>query len=280
MRKTKIRKILINQKRFALAYFIHLGQNACKMTFTEFELQTKAHFEVRLKQSFNQSIPVKHREKLTSLLGNTYEIDLHFEFHLQDIKYLTLIECKYWNTNVTREKVNAFKSVIDDLKAHKGVIVTCKGFQRGAVEYAKSQGIGLLKLTPKYSDIVAHFDGGINEAYEALVTESSVDYFTDNFTGLFFPSENSIWDFIAKKYGVEFGKFLLRAMNGEFDLDNFQEKIPEEFVPIIESMEQDWEKDFLLLESAGLKYKLENEQELRAFHTYLNMLRIRFPFSN
>ena len=43
--------------------------------------------------------------------------------------------------------VEEFHSKLDDIGAHKGIIVTTVGFQRGAVQTAKARGIALALLT-------------------------------------------------------------------------------------------------------------------------------------
>jgi restriction endonuclease Mrr len=145
-----------------------------KMTPTEFEILVKNLFEDRLKAQFGYKIPVEHLKKFTSAAGNVYEIDLSYQFNLFDMSYLTLVECKHWDSHVTREKVGYLQSIMDELKAHKGIVVTTKGFQNGAIEYAQSNNIGLIKVTNDNSfETFSHFDGHASEAQEILEKEET-----------------------------------------------------------------------------------------------------------
>lgn len=242
------------------------------MTPTEFELFTKSYLENKLKsQGF--TCPVKHKVKLTSLTNNVYEIDLHYEFEVNQARYLTLVECKYWNSNVTREKVNAFKAVIDDLKAHKGIMYTSKAFQSGAVEYAASQGIGLFKLSNKGIERYSHFDGGLDDIYTCLVQEPAIEYSTANYSGLFFPADMSVYKFIIEKYGKEFALFLTEVQSGKVDLDNRDLKFPPDILSIIQSLDDNWHAEYNLIESAGLNSRLSNEQEIRGINIIFSLLK-------
>jgi hypothetical protein len=57
--------------------------------------------------------------------------------------YITLIECKKWKHNVTRERIDIMAESIRELNASKGVIFTTKGYQKGALEHAKHHNIDL-----------------------------------------------------------------------------------------------------------------------------------------
>ena len=54
-----------------------------------------------------------------------------------------LCECKFWNTNIPKEKVHAFRTVILDSGASLGIIISKRGFQKGAIEAAKNANIEL-----------------------------------------------------------------------------------------------------------------------------------------
>jgi len=47
------------------------------------------------------------------------------------------IEAKYWKQRVTVEKVDAFTTKLRDCGFDKGIIISAKGFQAGAIESAK-----------------------------------------------------------------------------------------------------------------------------------------------
>lgn len=245
------------------------------MTPTEFEMFTQKLFAKRLKKEFGYDIPVHHQKRYTSLTGNTYQIDISYSFTLFDIEYLTFVECKYWDSFVTREKVGYFKSILDDLKIHKGILITTKGFQSGAITYAQSQNIGLIKVTNnEYFELYSHADGGIAKLSEILTLEDILDYDQIYTTiGLFTPS-NSILNFISENYGQELAYFLGNEFLPE-SLDDSTFKLS----PIIEeqllNVPQNWSKDYINFETCGLNYKLKNEAELRILNIIIFMLKIK-----
>jgi hypothetical protein len=84
-----------------------------------------------------------------------HQIDVLWAFEVGGIEYLTVVQAKDWASNVTQEKVLAFKSVLDDIPGQpRGVMVTKTGFQSGAEEYAKAHGIMLYRLgAPSSADL-------------------------------------------------------------------------------------------------------------------------------
>lgn len=244
------------------------------MTPTEFEILTQRLIANKLKQEFGFDIPVDHLRTFTSLTGNTYEIDISYTFSLFDINYVTLVECKHWNSYVTRGKIGYFKSIIDDLKAHKGIIVTTNGFQKGAIAYAKSQNIGLIKITnDKYFEINSHFDGGLALIDELLMRE---DIFNETIShtsvGLFSP-ESNIYDFIRIHYGAELADFL----ENDFSLDILDDHYPEINPIVMEQLRKipdTWYDNYIRFETAGLNYKIQNEPELRIANRIISLLKL------
>jgi hypothetical protein len=59
-----------------------------------------------------------------------------------DIKWV--VEAKYWKSNVPKEKVLALRSIVDEVGADKGFLISAKGFQTGAVEAALKTNIQLV----------------------------------------------------------------------------------------------------------------------------------------
>lgn len=57
---------------------------------------------------------------------------------------MLLCECKNWTTRVPQTVVHAFRQVIQDSGAHKGFIISRKGFQSGSFETSKNTNIQLL----------------------------------------------------------------------------------------------------------------------------------------
>ncbi len=68
-------------------------------------------------------------------------------------KILIICECKYWNSNVDQQTVDAFANVVTNSGASKGYIISKKGFQKGAFLAAKNTSIELMT----YNEFEAEF---------------------------------------------------------------------------------------------------------------------------
>jgi hypothetical protein len=90
-------------------------------------------------------IPTIYTRKVyTGASGQNYEIDVSFETIHAETHILVLIECKCYKHRVGLDDVTEFAYKIQDIGAHKGIMVTTKGFQSGAVKIAKREGIALV----------------------------------------------------------------------------------------------------------------------------------------
>lgn len=89
-----------------------------------------------------------HSKKVYPGAKGSYEIDASAEIHLPSLTLLFLVECKHWSAAVSQDTVLALVSKLQDLGAHKGIIVTKRGFQRGAVRVARANGIALWRYDP------------------------------------------------------------------------------------------------------------------------------------
>ncbi len=99
-----------------------------------------------LNESNTNNIKVNHN---ISLQGKdaTHQIDLYWEFEIGGIKYSTVVEVKDLIKPVDQGKLFQFKCVLDDLPGQpRGIFVTRTGYQEGAREYAKKNGILLYEL--------------------------------------------------------------------------------------------------------------------------------------
>ncbi len=73
-----------------------------------------------------------------------HKIDVWAIFDFGGIKYKIDIECKYWNRRVKKEQVSTLIGILADIGAEKGIIVSKKGFQKGAHRLAEYTNIDLL----------------------------------------------------------------------------------------------------------------------------------------
>jgi len=52
--------------------------------------------------------------------------------------FTVIVECKHWKTRVPQEKVFALKTIVEDVGADRGLLITEAGVQKGAEKYLQS----------------------------------------------------------------------------------------------------------------------------------------------
>lgn len=112
----------------------------------EYELFTQSVYQQLVDLDVARTTRVQHDIKLEGKSGQKHQIDVYWEYEIAKTKHRVAIECKNYNKPVTKEKVCAFKGVLDDLNGVIGIMVTKVGYQKGAKEYAKEYGILLKEL--------------------------------------------------------------------------------------------------------------------------------------
>lgn len=93
-------------------------------------------------------ISVLHDQHMTDKNGRKRQIDVLVESDWGRLgKQSVIIECKNWNKRVEIGDVEAFITKIESLSVSKGIIVSNKGFQKGAIDTANgSQRVELYTL--------------------------------------------------------------------------------------------------------------------------------------
>lgn len=115
---------------------------------TEYELFTQVVYQQLLNYHHASINNVQHNIKLKGHSGCEHQIDVYWEYEKNGVNHHVAIECKNYNKRVEKEKVCAFQGVLADLDNVEGIMVTKRGFQKGAKEYAKEYGISLKELRP------------------------------------------------------------------------------------------------------------------------------------
>lgn len=75
-----------------------------------------------------------------------HKIDVYVEGTYHGIKFKWVVECKAWKSNVPKEKVMVFSSIIQDIGADRGFLLSEVGFQSGALRSAQKTNITLTSL--------------------------------------------------------------------------------------------------------------------------------------
>lgn len=75
-----------------------------------------------------------------------HKIDVWVRFKKFGLEIKWVIECKHWNSAVTKEKVLVLRSVVEDVGADKGILISVAGYQSGAVRASEKTNITLTDL--------------------------------------------------------------------------------------------------------------------------------------
>ena len=76
------------------------------------------------------------------------EVDVLVESPDELVKRI-VCECKFWNSSVPKEKVHAFRTVVQDSGASLGLLISQAGFQSGAIEAANLSNVRLMTWNNK-----------------------------------------------------------------------------------------------------------------------------------
>ena len=86
------------------------------------------------------------KDYYSALTKNKIIVDVAIETFLpnkETYSILTVFECKNYETKIPVEKIRAFRSVLDEIGANKGIIVSKLGIQKGVKDTAVVTNIGL-----------------------------------------------------------------------------------------------------------------------------------------
>src|ERR1035438_6538411 len=97
---------------------------------SEFESLVKALVAEQLGQTDQE---IRHGAMLPGKRsGFNHEVDLSFEIDLLGTRVLVILECKAYGRPVSVDDVLEFCSRVQDIGAHKGILVSTTGFTDGA----------------------------------------------------------------------------------------------------------------------------------------------------
>jgi hypothetical protein len=84
------------------------------------------------------------RGKSVALPRGSVDVDVYALDTTRQPNLIVVCECKQWGTPVPKTVVHAFRTIMDEIGAHVGFIISAKGFQAGALEAARNTNIELL----------------------------------------------------------------------------------------------------------------------------------------
>ena len=97
--------------------------------------------------------PSESPKEINTVRGKV-EVDVFSTSNDELVKQF-ICECKYWNTAIPKEKVHAFRTVVNDSGSMVGIFISKKGYQSGAYEAAYCSNVllkdwdGFIKLIEK-----------------------------------------------------------------------------------------------------------------------------------
>ncbi len=117
-----------------------------KNTGIPYEIAVQRIFQEILYREQARTIKVEHNVQVQGRSVG-HQIDVRWSFAVAGIEHLTIVQARDWNQTIKQEAVFAFRQILDDIPGQpRGVIVTRRGFQRGARKFANDHGIQLFIL--------------------------------------------------------------------------------------------------------------------------------------
>jgi hypothetical protein len=75
-----------------------------------------------------------------------HAVDIFISGKLHGVELMWIAECKAWKTNIPKEKALALLTIVQDIGADKGILLSEVGFQSGAIHAVKNTNIMLTSL--------------------------------------------------------------------------------------------------------------------------------------
>ena len=152
---TSMAKFKITKPELSVGEALNL-LNPNQLAWERFEDEVAAHFEREIERKSLGWIPefchvIQKPEYYSKARESNITFDVSVELRPnkddENASHIWIIECKdYPNRSVPVDEVEEFVEKIRQVGAHKGTIVTRKGFQSGGITVAKTYRIGLMTL--------------------------------------------------------------------------------------------------------------------------------------
>ncbi|MGD8174245.1 restriction endonuclease [Vibrio sp. TRT 21S02] len=85
-------------------------------------------------------------EKKVEGVRGEHDVDVFVTFKKLGITTTWIVECKFWNSAIPKEKILALQSIVKDVGADRGIFVSNSGYQSGAIKQATKSNITLTSL--------------------------------------------------------------------------------------------------------------------------------------
>jgi len=175
--------------------------------------QESDKYEKFTQQVIKELVGVKvhhHKVYIGRVSQREIKIDVSFNYTIAGADLLFLVECKCYNHAVPVDDVEEFHSKIDDIGAHKGILVTTVGFQEGTIKTAKGRGIALALLTKEHQKGELRYI--VNSAAPLKPPPPNISFWQGNFRG---PLDHYDGGFRFESMGQFWGMLVMDAMKKE-----------------------------------------------------------------
>jgi restriction system protein len=109
-----------------------------------------------------------------------HDVDVVVRTSRAGIEQLWVVECKWWRRSVSKLHVAALASVVQDVGADRGILLSETGFQAGAIRLASLSNITLTSLTGLKDGMCLH---------ESTVVEATPGWLACTACGMMQPTE-------------------------------------------------------------------------------------------
>jgi tetratricopeptide (TPR) repeat protein len=102
------------------------------MSWRKYEKEILKYFQETYPETnilFNQKIQGKYSKV-------SRQIDILIEGEIAGYQIMIAVDCKYFTKNIDVKHVESFCSMVEDVEAHQGVLITQKGFSKAAINRA------------------------------------------------------------------------------------------------------------------------------------------------
>lgn len=202
-------------------------------------------FQEKISNHFNSLGAISKTNITLQGVRTDHDIDVlvKTKFLGQDLTWI--IEAKKWNNKVNKLHVLALRTIIDDIGADKGFIISEKGFQSGAIKAAKNSNISLTTFDELVEETSHYVQDEILNSYKKRLQLLENRYWSHskylrkeyglrgeiwdypiNFSGniLLYTAYKVIMDAEGNQYPINLDTHMVER-KGELIANNFQELI-------------------------------------------------------
>ncbi len=133
--------------------------NVQPVDITPEQFECQVHDWLKASADELKSFTVIHSHTLEGDSGE-YEIDVMAEFEVFGGALIkVLVECKRYKNPVKRDIIMILESKIRDSDAHKGMVFSTLGFQKGAIEFAQQRGMATIAIQHGHTNYFTRAEG-------------------------------------------------------------------------------------------------------------------------